>query len=396
MTETQLASDVCVRLLCPRRGTHLKALLQNQGVSDVLLCSEVGQLAHAPPTVGMRLLLIEHNEAFDIAGVLEFIARLRRADAVIVLGDNLPIHAVKALSKLTVWDTVSSQADESEILDVCAQILDAAAAHHLAVVSEPVEKPARCWSFVSTVGGAGASLLAAETAYQLSKSRKTERVCLIDLNFTDGSIASYLNSEANLSVRALQQSAEAVDATFLNSVTSQCHDRLHVIAAPRWTSSDVQPDDEMILRMLDVACETFDTVLIDIPRWPMPWTDKVFAGCDLVLMISELTVPALNASRFWMQRMDTVSQFDSSIIRPVLNRQHKGMFGARVSMSQAEESLMRPVFSLVRSDWPSALAAVNLGKPVSEVKPNSPIPKDISAMIERLLSTQSAQSTHAA
>ena len=54
---------------------------------------------------------------------------------------------------------------------------------------------------------------------------------------------------------------------------------------------------EAVLRVLEVACESYDWVVLDMPRHRRAWTLEVLPGCDEVLVISELTVPALIAAR---------------------------------------------------------------------------------------------------
>jgi len=385
MTNLSDRPQICVRLLCPNSGQRINELLQSENSITPQRFDTFNDLPVPSETGDDTVFVLEHCQAFDISQALNHIVQRSSQAALIVLGDNLPIDAVRSLARFELWDTRSLAIDEVEIVNAILAISRMQLQKQDDRSGAGASRLARCWSFVSTVGGAGASLIAAETAYQLSRKCRSERVCLFDLNFVDGSLATYLNAEPHLTRRALQAASETVDTTFLRSLTFQTHPGLDVIAAPRWTSLETQPDQDMILRLLDSACEAYDTVLIDLPRWPTDWSDQVFAGSDLILMMSELTVPALNASRYWIERMEDLAQFDASVIRPVLNRHHKGMFGARVSVSQAEETLRRPVFSLIRSDWPSALAAVNLGKAVSEVKPNSPITRDVSAMIDRLL-----------
>ena len=98
--------------------------------------------------------------------------------------------------------------------------------------------------------------------------------------------------------------------------------------------------------------------------------------------MTELSVPALNASRQWVEQFASDPGFPS--IRAVLNRRQKGMFGAKVTEEQARAALEMEVFTSIRSDWPTALSAVNLGQPVSDMKPGSPIPKDIGDLISKL------------
>ncbi len=132
-----------------------------------------------------------------------------------------------------------------------------------------------------------------------------------------------------------------------------------------------------------MVCASYDYVIIDLPRWPMPWTGAVVTGSDENIVMSELTVPALHAAR---HRADELEELSDGIAQPriVLNRMAKKMFGNTVTVSQAEEAIGRMVFATVSSDWDAAMTAVNFGQAVSQARPGNKISKDVAAMIETL------------
>jgi len=277
------------------------------------------------------------------------------------------------------WDIL----DRASTFEALQQALLRAHEGFLSRIAESQKpKTALCWSFVSSVGGAGSTLIAVETAFQLAQRKPDAKIVVFDLNFVDGSCATYLNCEANLSPSIFLKRPEQIDDVFLQTVTTSHPYGIDVIAMPRWTKSDIAPSKAAILQCLNIACENYDYVIIDSPRWPTAWSDDIYLGSDEVLLVSELTVPALNASRQWVEQFMDHKEVPS--IRPVLNRRQKGLFGAKVTEEQAVSALRTSVFASVRSDWPTALSAVNLGKTVGDLKPGSPIPKDVIELITKL------------
>jgi len=126
-------------------------------------------------------------------------------------------------------------------------------------------------------------------------------------------------------------------------------------------------------------------VILDLPRHRRPWTLDALAGCDEVLVISELTVPALLAARAYS---DEIEDGLSTGLRPriVLNRLASRMFGPAPSMTEAEKALQRKAEAGVSSDWEAAAASANLGGPIAQHRPKSKIVKDIQMLVERLAS----------
>jgi pilus assembly protein CpaE len=103
-----------------------------------------------------------------------------------------------------------------------------------------------------------------------------------------------------------------------------------------------------------------------------------------VLVISELTVPALLAAR---ALSDEIEDGLGSGLKPriVLNRLASRMFGPAPSMAEAERALQRKALAGVSSDWEAAAASVNLGGPIAQHRPKSKIVKDIEVLVEKLI-----------
>ncbi|MEM1037084.1 MAG: hypothetical protein AAGI14_10030 [Pseudomonadota bacterium] len=327
--------------------------------------------------------LIDVASDLDLARVLDGLSERFSDVPTLVLGDQLPLDAVRRLSKLRSWDLLSGSTTEPDILESLSNL----SLPTPFIQDQTPQTGGECYAFVSTVGGAGASLLAVEAAFQIKKANQQQSVCLIDLNFVDGMIATYLNCEAGLSKAMFRKDAALIDTVLLQSVVTPHPYGIDVIACPLWTVEQSTPSREFVLQLLDVACEYYDVVLLDVPRWPNAWSLNALNGCDAIVLISELTVPALNASRLWMQHLvDDLSGMNDAApsIMPVLNRQKKNMLGSRVSVDQAEAALRQPVFGSIRSDWAAAVAAVNLGQAIGEAKPNSVISKDVSDLMQRV------------
>ena len=349
------------------------------------LDSLLGSLAQNADTV----VLVEASESIDLVAGLARIGQAYPDVPGIIMGDNLPISAVRALLVLRCWDILelptSIEALRKAIMRVRA----------MPGLTEPAattpNKQGKCWAFMSPIGGGGATLLATETAYQLSQSQGHPRTCLIDMNFFDGRCADYLNCEPNLTLAELDTSPDRIDTVLLRAFTTSHRSGLDLIAAPRTPDPSLFPSREAMLRCLEVACDNYDYVIVDIPRWPMAWTSDIVNGADETMLISELSVPALNAARDWILDFDSEAMPGSSRIKVILNRKQKTMFGGNVTIEQAEKAIQQPVFSAVHSDWATALASVNLGQPVSITKPNSLISKDVASMIDKLVDPAKAE-----
>ena len=138
-----------------------------------------------------------------------------------------------------------------------------------------------------------------------------------------------------------------------------------------------------MLRLLETACEVYEWVILDVPRHRRAWTLETLGGCDEVLVISELTVPALIAAR---SLSDEIDRGLGAAGKPkiVLNRLASRMFGPAPNMAEDEKALQRKAEAGISSDWEAAAASVNLGGPIATHRPKSKIVLDVNRLVDKL------------
>jgi pilus assembly protein CpaE len=304
---------------------------------------------------------------------------------VLLVGSHLPTSVVRNLLRLSRSDVLDAPyAPENISAAIAALMAEKAPAAAPAPAAGAPSAVARCWAVTGAVGGSGATMLAIEIANQLcSRQAKEKSVCLIDLNLADGSAAAYLGSTPAMRLAELATAAERLDASMLQAFVTPVSKQLDLLAAARDPMAFDAVPREAILRMLEIACESYDWVILDMPRHRRSWSLDALGGCDEMLVVSELTVPALLAAR---ALSDEIARDIGSGERPkiVLNRLAARMFGPAPSMAEAERALQRKAEAGISSDWEAAAASVNLGGPIATHRPKSKIVKDVQILVERL------------
>lgn len=321
------------------------------------------------------IVIIEHDQPGAVE-LLEAYA-LRRPDAgVVLIGNDLDARAVRALFRFAQSEILSAPPLPSEIVEKVRELEQTRE-------SEPAspKRGARFWAFRGAVGGAGATTLAIEAAFSLARGAGKARVGLIDLNISDGMSAAFLDGQAKLDLNAISADPARIDANLLR-VYCWLHEKgIHLIAAPRNPDADRMVPAEAILGLLDTASSMFDWIVIDLPRHKLDWTDRVLAAVDDVFVVSELTVPSLHAAADMCRDTDRL-RADASPAHLLLNR----MFAKRrhrhsFPIEKAERAIQRRIEFTVSSDWDAARMAVNLGMPIAQVKPKSPIVQDMARLV---------------
>lgn len=366
------------------RGALFGAVVEVAGVERLL-----------DPQAGLAELVLVDGDGCppeELMAGLAALAALPSTPPILVVGTHLPTSLARALMRLPHSDVLETPFDGEQLKAAIYGLLDN-------MQSQTPPAPAsdsRCWSVVGAVGGAGATTLAIEIASALAARLDKERgVCLVDLNLADGAAAAYLGVSGGMNITQLGPVAERMDGALLAAFAVRAAKGLDLLACPRDPLAFDHVSREAVLRLLEIACEAYDHVIVDVPRHRRAWTLEVLGGSDEVLIVSELTVPALLAARALTEEVERGLPGQPRP-RIVLNRLAARMFGPAPSTAEAERALERKADGSISSDWDAAAASVNLGGAIRHHRPKSRIVKDVQGLVDRLLARQPAQTTKAA
>jgi pilus assembly protein CpaE len=229
------------------------------------------------------------------------------------------------------------------------------------------------------LGGMGTSMVASQLAQIWAADRQ---VLLIDLDVQRGNAALYLNLKPRLSIADLIEAEDRLDAEFLRMVVERHQTGLGVVAAP----ADMNPLDalspEFIDRLLDVAAQNYDLVLLDMPGVWIDWSAAAMQKADLVLMVSQMTVSGVQQCRRQLDVLEANNLGER--VRLVMNRMTPGLFG-KYDLSDAESVLRTKVHAALSNDYPTVSAALDEGKPVGQMKLKARIDKELRTLAAGLL-----------
>ena len=151
-------------------------------------------------------------------------------------------------------------------------------------------------------GGVGATTFAVNLAWELcnvaKKGKPDPRVCILDLDLQYGSVSTFLDLPRREAVFELLSDTEAMDGDSFTAAMVPFEEKLHVLTSP----ADMLPLDlvtsEDINRIIAIARQHFDYVVIDMPRTLVQWTEAVLNGAHIYFALLELDMrSAQNALR---------------------------------------------------------------------------------------------------
>jgi len=246
-------------------------------------------------------------------------------------------------------------------------------------VNKSAAKP-RTLSVIGARGGVGATTLAVTLASMLG-TRLQEEVLLIDFDLHYGSMMLALDLEAIDALREALDQPDRIDALFIQQVAQKKSDFLYAMGAEEPPGGGFQARPHAAADFLRSVHRRFRWIVADVPRGdPVIQRQAIEASTDIVLL-TDLSLPGVRDTMRLQQLVhDVAPQARLYLVTGGVVEPRR----SAVKVADLERTLKRKVDCQVPPDVPSALSAINFGKPLAEAAPNSPIVKALRPLIAAL------------
>jgi pilus assembly protein CpaE len=231
------------------------------------------------------------------------------------------------------------------VRDVMAEALVRAAARR--PVGQATKKSTgKLLGFLGSKGGAGATMLACNFAVALAKEAD-QKTLLIDLDLPLGDAALNLGIVPEFSAIDALEASDRLDARFLTQLLVKHSSGLWVLPAPG-KFIQYQASDEAINRLMYVARQEFDNVVVDLGSKLDLMETAAYKDASTIYLVTQASIPELrNSNRL-------ISQFFAGPVPKleiVINRFESRALG--VSEEHITKALTRPAQWKIPNDYSS-------------------------------------------
>lgn len=236
-------------------------------------------------------------------------------------------------------------------------------------------------------GGNGATTMAVNLAYELSLTRsagKAPRVCLLDLGLQFGSVSTYLDLDRRDAVLEVLSDVESMDGESFGQALETFEGSFQVLTAPPdiLPLDMITPDD--VKKLLDMAREHFDFVVVDMPTTLVQWTETVLTEAQVYFALVQLDMrSAQNTLR--LKRALQAEDLPFEKLRFALNRAPKFTdLQGRSRVKRMAESLGITLDLRLPDGGHAVGQACDHGSPLAKAAPKNPLRKEIAKLAQDL------------
>lgn len=227
-------------------------------------------------------------------------------------------------------------------------------------------------------GGVGTTTLAIQMAYDIIRQggKKAPSVALIDLDFGRGDCAAYLDVKARLNHEDLIQAPERIDIPLAAAYIARHKSGIHVLGTQNKLGGNDHVKPDTVLALLDVVCDMFDVIILDIPRIWRPWNHAAIGAADHFALVTELSIPGIHKTRQQMHAIEGEVDHMSVKTEIIINKMERRTFKNEIKIQDAVKILARPLTGVVCIDGDATLSALNRGIPTGIIRPEGRYAKD--------------------
>lgn len=225
-------------------------------------------------------------------------------------------------------------------------------------------------AFISPKGGAGAASMSAGVAHALV-ARHGLPTLLLDLNYQFGSQYLNLDLHPEKGLREAIEAVDGLDGLALAGYVTRHRSGLHVLGTlPSQVLLPADVADPRLGRLFDLISQTYHQIVIDLPCLIDPLFNLVAERASQLLLVLQQDFQNIRNGQKLQHILKDELQVPADRVNLVVNRFEKHN---PITIEHIQQGLQMTPVSVIPSDFRLVSGAANLGIPILEHSPDSPV-----------------------
>jgi len=236
----------------------------------------------------------------------------------------------------------------------------------------------RVFAFFSGKGGVGKTTICTNAAVALATRGK--KVLLVDLDLQFGDADMALDVEPNETIVDLSRDQSGVTLDSLLATCTTHPSGVQLLASPSSPELAEYVTSASVKSVLDIARNYFEYILMDCGCSLVDPVITALENSDTIFMVNDVNILSLKRAKICMNVISQLNQKDKAHL--VVNKNVKKN---TVKIEDFENLLGIPAYAVIPSDFKSVNSSLNNGQPVILYKPRSPIARDMTAFVDKMV-----------
>lgn len=315
-------------------------------------------------------------EPGDDLATLEVLTRTHPSLGVIMLSTSGDANVLIAAMRAGVREVLQSPPKAGEL---------AAALRNMAKRQQAVPSKTgrgKVIAFVAVKSGSGGTVLATNLAYLLATAHQ-KRTAVIDLDFVLAEASFFMSdSPGKTNLAEVAQQIERLDGKLLAASMLSVAPNLFLLAAPDSPEEALGITARQIGRILEVAREQHDFVVVDLVRTPDTTVSmKAIDMADLIFVVLEATVPHLRDLSRSLRILRSLDCPDSKL-RLIVNRYDKHV---AIDLAQIEKTVGLKADYTIPNSFAEVSESLNTGVLLAKANPKNPVVRGLREIADELV-----------
>ncbi len=252
------------------------------------------------------------------------------------------------------------------------------------IVADRRERDGNLVALINAKGGSGASLLASNIAAEAAEVLGL-KTALVDLDVQFGNPGQYLDATPQRGLLEALQMAGDLDRMALEGYMIHHKSGLHILSTE---GQDRYQTDELaehqLERLLDLLAESYQQIIVDLPRHIDPFIATLLERADHVVMVVQQDIATLRDATRLMHMLTVDLRLPRDRIEIVVNRFHAA---GQITLKDIANTLSCERVTAIPNDFRMVSESLNRAAPLHEIARDKAITRALQKLSETLTGT---------
>lgn len=364
-------------------------------------CQTALSIADMPPGLGALLIDIADTET-AVADLAALVSAMPPECAIVAIGDANDVTLFRDLLGTGVGDylvrplrpgvlrksvdtALAAKRRDRELAEARTK-LEQMGSGNMMVTTDP-NVPPRVIAVVGARGGVGASTVAISVASMIANMNKAD-VLILDLDLHYGSVMLSLDLDPSDALREALQGPDRVDNLFIEQSVQRKGEHLCALGAEDPPNTPMTIEKGVLSQLVSKFQRKFNVIVLDVPRADPLMQFEAFESATDIVVVGDLT---LTGVRDGMRLLNFITECSPRATVHVLAGGSADPRKSPIRIADLEKSIKRKVDGQIAYDEKALAGAINVGLPVPEAMPRSPIVKSLQPLVKEFRAPEPAK-----